>query len=370
MTMATKTYLDLFSPTTYQAFTESPKDVSGFRRRHETAAGRVHAGDHLLCYMTKLSRWFGLLEVLEGPYEDATPRFVAKDDPFVVRFKVKPLVWLTPELGVPIKDPEVWKRISFTREHDPKTSTWTGKFRTSLCPIDPADAQYIGGLLRRQQEKPRGYPFTDADRKQLVALHARRSDGQVLVTVPEDDHDEPAEPTTDLRESIKVQASLADLGAKMGMRIWLPPADRGRVLAVWHPQGDSLLQELPLNYDTTTLQTIENIDVIWMKQRAIVRAFEVEHTTAIYSGILRMADLLALQPNMDIRLHIVAPGTRRDRVFDQLRRPVFSLLDRRPLFKTCSFLSYEDLEELCALPHLQHLSDSIVDEYVELAEDA
>ena len=106
-----------------------------------------------------------------------------------------------------------------------------------------------------------------------------------------------------------------------------------------------------------------------MKQRAIVRAFEVEHTTAIYSGILRMADLLALQPNMDIQLHIVAPSMRRDRVFEQLRRPVFSLPERRPLWETCTFLSYESLEELAALPHLQHLSDSIIDEYVDEAEE-
>jgi hypothetical protein len=118
------------------------------------------------------------------------------------------------------------------------------------------------------------------------------------------------------------------------------------------------------------LQTIENIDVIWMKQRAIVRAFEVEHTTAIYSGILRMADLLALQPNMDIRLHIVAPETRRERVFEQLRRPVFSLLERRPLWKTCSFLSYEQLAELCELPHLQHLADSIVDDYADSSDES
>ena len=41
------------------------------------------------------------------------------------------------------------------------------------------------------------------------------------------------------------------------------------------------------------------------------RAFEVEHTTAIYSGLLRMADLLALQLNMQIRLHLVAPEERR-----------------------------------------------------------
>jgi hypothetical protein len=155
----------------------------------------------------------------------------------------------------------------------------------------------------------------------------------------------------------------------MGMRIWLPRGDRSRVLEVWNDRDGALLDQLPLNYDTATLQTIENIDAIWMKRRAIVRAFEVEHTTAIYSGILRMADLLALQPNMDIRLHIVAPETRRERVFDQLRRPVFSLLDSRPLAETCSFLSYEALDELRSLRHLGHTNDSIIDEYTAEADE-
>jgi hypothetical protein len=53
----------------------------------------------------------------------------------------------------------------------------------------------------------------------------------------------------------------------------------------------------PLSYDTTTLDTIERIDVLWLDGRSIARAFEVEHTTAVYSGLLRMADLLALIPN-------------------------------------------------------------------------
>ena len=74
--------------------------------------------------------------------------------------------------------------------------------------------------------------------------------------------------------------------------------------------SDTLLDRLPLNYDETTLSTIEQIDVIWLKGHSIVRAFEVEHTTSIYSGLLRMADLLALQPNMNINLHIVAPDNR------------------------------------------------------------
>jgi hypothetical protein len=52
---------------------------------------------------------------------------------------------------------------------------------------------------------------------------------------------------------------------------------------------------------------------------------------AIYSGILRMADLLSLQPNMDIKLHLVAPAARRDKVFQEIQRPVFSLLEKGPL---------------------------------------
>ncbi len=101
-------------------------------------------------------------------------------------------------------------------------------------------------------------------------------------------------------------------------------------MSKWKADENDLLEILPLNYDETTIKTIEQIDVLWLRRRAIVRAFEVEHTTSIYSGILRMADLLALQPNMNIKLHIVAPYARRDKVFQEIQRPVFSLLDEGP----------------------------------------
>lgn len=130
-----------------------------------------------------------------------------------------------------------------------------------------------------------------------------------------------------------------------------------------------LLEQLPLNYEETTLKTIEQIDVLWLKGRAIKRAFEVEHTTSVYSGILRMADLLALQPNMDIRLHIVAPIERREKVFQELLRPVFSLLDRGPLSEICTYLSYDSVRELAELEHLSHLSDSVIEEYEEFADN-
>lgn len=153
------------------------------------------------------------------------------------------------------------------------------------------------------------------------------------------------------------------------MQIWILRSDRTNVLTEWQGDHPPLLERLPLNYDDTTLKTIEQIDVLWLKGRAIKQAFEVEHTTSVYSGILRMADLLALQPNMDIRLHIVAPISRREKVFQELRRPVFSLLDQGPLSESCTYLSYDSVRELAAQPHLSHLSDSVLDEYEEEAED-
>ena len=99
---------------------------------------------------------------------------------------------------------------------------------------------------------------------------------------------------SEVRESIKIQAMLAEIGSEMGMKIWIPKADRGGVLREWKDGSASLLDRLPLNYDDATLKTVEQIDVLWLRGRSIIRAFEVEHTTSIYSGLLRMADLLAL----------------------------------------------------------------------------
>jgi hypothetical protein len=78
-----------------------------------------------------------------------------------------------------------------------------------------------------------------------------------------------------------------------------------------------------------------------------------------------MADLLALQPNMDIRLHIVAPAERREKVFQEITRPVFALLEKGPLADTCTFLAYDSLRELASDRHLMHMSDTVLEEYGE-----
>jgi hypothetical protein len=170
-----------------------------------------------------------------------------------------------------------------------------------------------------------------------------------------------------MRESIKVQAAIGMIGAKMGFTIWIPRADRGLVRREWGAAACPMVESLPLSYDDATVRTVEQIDVLWLKGQSIVRAFEVEHTTSIYSGILRMADLLALQPYMNIQLHVVAPYSRRDKVFEELLRPVFYFTADAQLPRRCTYLSYESIEELAAQKHLHHLSPSVLDDYAESA---
>src|SRR5215216_4289542 len=125
-------FLNLFSPETYEAFTESGKNISGFRPSQRVAANKIKPGDKFICYMTKLSRWIGVLEVESDYFQDDTPIFYEQDDPFIIRFKVKPLVWLEKEKAIPIHEDEVWDSLSFTKDHEKNSPTWTGRIRSSL----------------------------------------------------------------------------------------------------------------------------------------------------------------------------------------------------------------------------------------------
>jgi len=88
---------------------------------------------------------------------------------------------------------------------------------------------------------------------------------------------------------------------------------------------------------------VENIDVVWKEEFRIDAAFEVEHSTAIYSGLLRFADLKVIAPNINYPLFIVAPSAKKNRVFDQLKRPSFKKLG---LDKEVRYLSYEAIDDI------------------------
>jgi hypothetical protein len=315
-------YTDLFTPETWNKFREHGADVSGFPIRRKGTAQQVVPGDLFCCYVTRVSRWCGILEVVSSVYIDATPIWM-DPDPYVVRFKVSPIVVLDLQFGIPIFDDAIWPNLEITRGLQRREFGWAhfANLRASPRRLAAADGDLLVKTLKEQSLQRRLYPLSQQDQKRLgAATKVKSATKTVLVEVPSDQEEEDLQrPTTEVdaeqapRHSTMVQSALARIGIEMGFRVSVPRNDRQAVLAQI-PVGsqDAFLEELPLNYDDVTLRTIEQIDVIWLRNRAIPRAFEVEHTTAIYSGLLRMADLFALQPNMDIRLHIVAPDDKQE----------------------------------------------------------
>jgi hypothetical protein len=239
--------------------------------------------------------------------------------------------------------------------------------------MDERDGRVLMHALQEQSTTRKVFPLDPAEQRILRQRPVITPKGPVDVEIPPaDEHEDretarqtPAKPNDEgVRESIAVQATLAAIGAKMGYSVWIPANDRAGVRSQLAP-GDAakLLEPLPLNHEDNTLRTVEQIDVIWLRNRSIVRAFEVEHTTAVYSGLLRMADLISLQPNIDIRLHIVADEAKREKVFRELSRPVFRLLENGALSESCSYLSYGSVRQINALPHLGRMTDKIIDDF-------
>lgn len=367
-------YINLFSPDTHRMFTNSNQSVSGFRERQKNIAANIKVGDKLICYVTKLSRWIGVFEVASDFYVDESPIFTELNDPFIIRHKVKPLVWLNLNKGIPVNDKISWDTLSFTKYLPKKSLAWTSMVRGSLRKLEDEDGEYLEKILKEQASRLKVYPISEILQKKLNVITVKTQDSKLVqVSVP--DNEELVSTNNKLgqpnqRESIQIQSLLAEIGDRMNLKIWIPRSDRQRILELWKNSNNNLLELLPLNYDTATLKTIENIDVLWIKGRSIVRAFEVEHTTSIYSGILRMADLMALQPNLNIHAHIVAPIERKDKVLQEISRPVFAFLDKGPLSESCSFISYDSIIELSNERRLEYMTDSVLEEYVEFAEEA
>jgi hypothetical protein len=138
----------------------------------------------------------------------------------------------------------------------------------------------------------------------------------------------------------KMQWKLARLGLKAGEHIWIPIADQSRLQRLFDfndcDREFTAGIDLPHSY-------VENIDVVWKQEFRIDAAYEVENSTAIYSGLLRFADLTILAPNTIYPMFIVAPGVRRTQVRDQLRRPAFRQLN---LASKVRFLTYEAIDEI------------------------
>ncbi len=151
------------------------------------------------------------------------------------------------------------------------------------------------------------------------------------------------------RTHTEIQAWLRDLGIALGYDVWIAANDRARP---WQNGrlGDNCLSSLPQQLSAAPgAEAVRLIDVLWLDRPSaqnastarVAAAFEVEHTTSIYSGIVRLLDLALGAPEQAVaELFLVAPDNREADIIAQLARPAFSRVrDLR-----VRYLAYSDLE--------------------------
>ncbi len=351
-------WLDLFNGTTWMEFKAAGAKVSGFRESRWNTVQKIKPGDYFLCYLTGVSRFIGLLEVTGSPYNDKTQ--IWKDEEFPCRIGVKIVVELEPDTAVPVF--ELRDRLSFFKQLT-NPYAWTVHFRGSLARWDTADGEAVVKAILEAKKNPTVRPVDERKLKyKPKALKAKIG----CVTVPENEEEESFKEKPEekkIREHTEIQWHLLKLGSDMGFDPWVARNDRNKS---WDSKKftdiPKLKTELPLQFDEATNRTIELIDVLWLKGNAIVAAFEVESTTSIYSGLLRMSDLVSMQPNLTIPLYLVAPDDRRNKVINEVNRPTFSKLSPS-LSEICRFISFNTLKE--QIKAIGHMLKFIKPEFLE-----
>jgi len=146
-------------------------------------------------------------------------------------------------------------------------------------------------------------------------------------------------------EHDEIQWILLNIGSEMGLNVCVARNDRNREFkGIGFNEIPGIIEEIPRQFDDGTNKIIGLIDVLWLKGNAIIAAFEIESTTSVYSGLLRMSDLISMQPNLNIPIYIVAPDNRREKVLNEINRPVFSQLSP-PLNEICKFIPFSNLKK-------------------------
>lgn len=146
---------------------------------------------------------------------------------------------------------------------------------------------------------------------------------------------------SDEQSHTNVQAWLRDLGRALGFDVWIASNDRSRS-CIDGRLGDGCLAQLPAAIEAAPGgDAVKLIDVLWLKNQRVSAAFEVEHSTSIYSGIVRMLDLaLGSAIDHETRYFLVAPDRREADVRAQFARPAFSRVSELDL----RYLAYSELD--------------------------
>lgn len=141
--MDPKYYLALFNEETWNEFLDNGSSIYGTNLNKQRRMEMINVGDFLICYVTKLSRFVGLLKINSKAYLDNSR--IWKNDIYPVRTTVHPIYILEVDTGIPISELKEELEI-FTNLKNPKG--WGGFFINSLNTFKEHDAEIIINKLR------------------------------------------------------------------------------------------------------------------------------------------------------------------------------------------------------------------------------
>jgi len=138
----------------------------------------------------------------------------------------------------------------------------------------------------------------------------------------------------------KIQRWLSDIGIAKSFDVWIPLGDRARVRSIGS-EPQSFVKTFPTGFENVR-EILSQVDVLWLERGSsrLSALFEIEHSTTIYSGLLRFNDVRLVVPNMEPTFSIVADDERRSTFLRQLNRPTFQ---RSGLSDFCRFMKYEEI---------------------------
>jgi len=150
-------WLDLFTSVTWKEFQNAGSSITGFRESRWYIAHKIAIGDYFLCYLSDISRFVGVLEVISGPFKERA-RDIWKGDNFPCRFKVKPIVVLSPQRGIPLF--ELRDNLSFFQNRR-SPHFWTNHFRSPPAKWKKEDGEVIVRALLRAKDDMSVVPLSD-----------------------------------------------------------------------------------------------------------------------------------------------------------------------------------------------------------------
>jgi type II restriction enzyme len=169
------------------------------------------------------------------------------------------------------------------------------------------------------------------------------------------------------RRHAQIQIALYLIGLQLGYRTWVAQNDKGieyqqKRLCEHQGMVADLRNERLLSAFDEAIRAALLIDCIWFKNGKLMPAvMEVEHSTGIRSGLLRMQKFKDQLPAFPSRWVIVASDSDRDWVMRECQAPQFASLAP----KYFSYSAVEELYGLCIRRKIAGVTEEFLDSFME-----